>query len=76
MGAKTSNLTFGQALEALKKSALVRRPCWAEGAHLFLEVSEDGQGDRIMFRHYNGLAHGWMTRDDSSLLAEDWEIVG
>lgn len=76
MGARVTNLTFGDALAAMKKGAMVRRQCWEEDSFLFIAGSDDGQGDAIMFQGADGKFWRWVSRVDEALLAEDWEIVG
>ncbi|UBM12776.1 MW1434 family type I TA system toxin [Cupriavidus metallidurans] len=85
MGAKTDELTFGEALSAMKQGAMVRRKGWAEDSYLFLDNSGDARYDAqgqhahggvITFRYPDGHIAPWAIRDDPSLLATDWEIAG
>lgn len=80
-----SNMTFGLAIEALKKGEYVARKGWnGNGMFLFLAHGEDiqkcvGIPDRCadvicMKTAQNTVVFGW-SASQTDVLSEDWEIV-
>lgn len=77
-----SGLTFGLAVEAMKKGARVARKGW-NGKGMWIELSEYGKGamykDRPLHPHIlMATAQGdfvpWLA-SQTDMLAEDWEVV-
>ncbi|MDE7422782.1 MAG: DUF2829 domain-containing protein [Lachnospiraceae bacterium] len=81
----TNNMTFGEALEALKKDRRVSREGWnGKGMYLFLAHGEDIQSctginekcvDVICMKTaQDTVVFGWLA-SQTDMLAEDWVIV-
>ena len=82
---RCDKMTFGLALEALKKGEYIARTGWnGKGMYLFLAHGEDiqkcvGIPDKCvdvvcMKTAQNTVVFGWLA-SQSDMLAEDWEIV-
>ena len=84
---ETDNMTFGLALEALKKGKKVARMGWnGKGMYLFLAAGEDltnclSKGDMpqcvdsiCMKTAQNTIVIGWLA-SQTDMLAEDWILV-
>lgn len=81
-------MTFGQAIEELKKGARVQREGWnGKNMHIYLENHFHailGMGDMKHERKYNPVIimftalgehqPGWLA-SQADILAEDWQIV-
>lgn len=82
-------LTFGEAIQAMKESKLVRRRGWnGKNMHLYLEDWVEGtldfardNGKRrsykpciVMFTAQGEHQPGWLA-SQADMLADDWEVV-
>lgn len=63
------SLDFSTALSYLKMGRKIRRKAWDEGESLLLK---DGEM-RLEFSHGGSIFFGMLTQ--STILAEDWELV-
>lgn len=86
---RLDNMTFGQAVEALKQGDMVRRTGWnGKGMHIYLEEGrhlpinvgpEKGESREYapvicMFTAQGVHQPGWLA-SQADILAEDWELV-
>lgn len=83
---KTSNLTFGEAVEHLKTGGLVAREGWnGKGMHLFLVFGKDVEPilhqyyelpvqDAIYMKTAQNTLVPWLA-SQADVLAEDWLII-
>jgi hypothetical protein len=89
-GKEKDNMTFGQAIEALKKGARVARKGW-NGKNQYIELAKNisyttADGDivncdhdaignqAIAFVGTSGVQMGWLA-SQADMLAEDWYLV-
>lgn len=72
---KTTGLTFGEALVALKDAKHVTRACWKnKRIYIFLTDSLLSRDEELRVVTIQGKNCPWMP-NHQELLAEDWEIV-
>lgn len=71
----TDNLTFGEAIEHLKRGKRITRACWHnETIYLYYQASSGTQLEEIRVRTVTGFFAPWHA-NHSELLADDWRVI-
>jgi len=70
---RIDNLTFGLAIEALKKGHIVNRVGWDSDSFVFLENNAPSMQPYLVVNNINGCYP--FNPGADSILAEDWQII-
>lgn len=70
---KTSDMTFGEAIEAMKRGCKVG--CWhRDDIYVWLRFATDLEGERFMVKTISGKIYPWFP-NHREILSENWRVI-